>query len=74
VINNARIRAIKALVARAGLSVDGEAVVGGSHIKLPLRNAQGVRRNFICAATPGDWRADRNNLAWLRRFAREQPH
>lgn len=67
-------RVINGLIARAGLTVDGEAVVGGSHIKVSLRNAQGVSRQFIFAATPSDWRGDHNKLALLRRFAREQPH
>lgn len=56
------------LAQEAGLTI--ERVVRGRHIKLCCVSEDGRRATFIAPVSPGDFRALKNKLAHMRRFAR----
>ena len=67
----ARVREIRALASRAGLKFESAKDTGSGHIKAVMRAPDGRICSSIFAATPSDWRSDKNNLSRLRRIAKE---
>lgn len=59
-----------AMAKQVGLEVMSVCQSGGSHVKCKLRRADGTEALFFFALTPSDKRAEKNNLCFLRRFAR----
>lgn len=71
-INTKRARDLMALIRKAGAaSAVYLGVTGGVHLGFLVHAANGASRKFFMGFTPSDWRADKNNLALVRSFLRQ---
>lgn len=68
---NKRFRELRKQVAECGLQLESMTTSGGTHIRLVVRRTDNRIKTVIVALTPSDRRADLNNRALLRRFAKE---
>ena len=66
-----QVRSLRALVTNVGLTCVDIHRTGTSHLAVRVKAANAVEQDFYFASTPSDHRAELNNRALLRRFARQ---
>jgi len=66
-----QVRSLRTLVTNIGLTCVDIHRTGTSHLAVRVKAANAVEQDFYFASTPSDHRAELNNRALLRRFARQ---
>lgn len=69
-MKSGQLRDLRRMVEAEGLVLADTSRTGGDHLRLTVKRGDGVTRHVIMGITPSDRRADLNNRAELRRFAK----